>query len=299
MYIDTIERRLLPTIPPFYRYSSGFDALSDIELAEFGIFPVRSYIEDDAHRDFIALLGSSYFQEVEFGFEFDVDNPGEGVRITFDREAAIDKLKAITGHSGDYASVADVLLGHEVPLEVTNTQPIPPVLVTVPVYLFVVLGTSDLVSLDTFTDIEAEGINRFEYALERTPLSAFPLISAGDEVTQEGGFTGVVEHVDAGQQVIKVGGIVGHVLQGGDLVIGGVRIPESSVFRFEVYSEATIDGEPLDLQGFATPLAELGLHIRYVYTTTFPEGTSIKIELGTMDCSIDRPYMLTEEGRLV
>lgn len=299
MYIDTIEGRLLPTIPAFYRYASGFNALSDDELETFGIYRVVSYIQDEFWSDFNAILGTPYFKDIDFRFEAGSENPGENVRIEFDKDASIEAMKSILGRSDEYASLEDVLLDRPIqPIVEPQVAP-EPVIDLQTRYIFIVLGNHTLNELATFTDMEADGIERFQYEFVRHPLPVLPEISVGQTVSQLGGFSGVVDFIDEEQQVFKVVSVSGDLQNDADIKVGNINIASQDIFRFEVYSDALIDGEPMDFSHIQSALADLRLKLDMIYPERFPDGCLVKIELGTIDCSMDREYTITGHGRLL
>lgn len=318
MYIDLDSGRLLPTLPNSYKFTSNFDFLNDEELKLFNVHRIESFVEDENYVTLREVLGTPYFDAEDVSLEAGDTDPGVGVRVLLDTAHIIDKINIAKGQTGVYKSAAYAISG-------TKVEEHAPVVVEEKTYaysdagsyVFVCLGSSELSIQNPDPDLSGEVQLRYKYVLRRNKLLTMPSVSLGDAVTQPSGFKGVVSHIDAAAQVVKVSSCenVGLLERESPLFFGSTQLQSSDIFSYELYRKAlSYGGEaPVFPDGYDAQLAAGSILISVFNTdanlaynangAAAVEGDQtehlIKIESAGDDTDISRARVMNEYGRLV
>lgn len=314
MYVDTDFNTLLPSLPNAYKYTSNFDYLSEEELKLFNVYRVTSFVEDDAYQDLLAVMGTEFYPQLSIAVQCTPASPGVGVQVILDRAAAISKIKEITGHTGDYATVQDAILDRAVFVP----EPIPPATQDTYVYdytnssVFIVLGAPELTLVNPNPDIESPTMARFKYLLQNNDPDQMPSVNVGDVLSQSGGFSGTVSFVDPIAKIIKLSPCtkVEVLDRAAPLLLAGVSI--GSVFCYELYLKVlSLNGaEWLPPADYPDALGTNKIDVRVMHTcpaltytdgynwsVTGDESATVKVEMASCNLDMNNTRSMTEYGR--
>lgn len=314
MYVDTEFNTLFPSLPNAYKYTSNFDYLSEEELKLFNVFKVVSFVEDAAYQDLLSVLGTEFYPQLSIAVQCNPASPGVGVQVVLDRTAAISKIKELTGHTGDYATVQDAILDRAI---FTPEPPAPAaqdayVYDYTNSYVFAVLGEPELTLANPNPDIESPTMARFKYLLQNNDPDQTPSVNVGDTLTQSGGFSGVVSFVDPIAKVIKLSPCTGiEVLdRTAALMQGGTSI--GSIFCYELYLKVlSLNGaEWVPPAEYPAELSVNKIAVRVIHTcpaltyaddyrwsVTGDTSTTVKIQMASCDLSMSNTRSMTTYGR--
>lgn len=314
MYIDTDFNTLLPSLPNAYKYTSNFDYLSNEELKLFNVFKVESFVQNEAYQDLQAILGTEFYTAIPISIIANKQTPSIDVEVVIDRRIAINKIKELTGHSGDYATVQDAILDKEIYVAPEPVVVEPDVVVYdyQNSYVFVVLGTSELSVLNESPNIEANDISRFKYILNNDDPDQMPQIELGNTLIQTSGFSGTVTYIDAEKKVIKLENCISIESLNRSLPLLLNNNSIGNIFCYELYLKVvSINGEewiapidwPIELSN--QKITNKILHTNslleykenYKWNVIGDESATVKVEMASCDLSMTNVRSMTEYGR--
>lgn len=241
MYIDNENKKIIPSLPNYYKYTSNFNFLKDDDLKTFDVYKVVSFIEDDEYNAFTQILGTPYFNEIDISAEGSSSAPGENIKISLDIQATIEKICELREQTGHFSEVSNAISGTIIDQYIPVVENIKTfVYDDSESYIFICLGDSEVRVIDE-SSIEADN---FKYCVKRTPIEKIPKMSLGDSISQESGFSGIVEFIDENEQVIKVSSCINidKLNRLGNLIVGSLVIPEKQIYCYEIYRKVVSYG---------------------------------------------------------